>query len=115
MLLAVESSSGSPEPTLAGSGRRLSDRIGDAALPWVTGLAALGAIVLISMIVYKVVQGAWPAIEEFGLSFLTNQVWNPVSGEFGALAFIFGTVMTALGALIVAAPISIAIGLYLSE
>jgi phosphate transport system permease protein len=111
----MEPSSGPSEPTLAGSGRRLSDRIGDRALPWVTGLAALAAVVLIGMIVYKVVQGAWPAMEQFGLSFLTDQVWNPVSGQFGALAFIFGTVMTALGALIVAAPVSIAIGLYLSD
>ena len=105
-----------PEPTsLAGSGRRLSDRIGDTALRWVTGLAALGALVLIGLLIYKVVDGAWPAIQEFGLSFLTTQVWDPVTSQFGALAFIYGTIMTALGALIVAAPISIAIGLYLSE
>ena len=104
-----------PPTSLAGSGRRLSDRIGDAALRWVTGLAALGALVLIGLLIYKVVDGAWPAIEEFGFSFLTTQVWDPVTSEFGALAFIYGTVMTALGALLVAAPISIAIGLYLSE
>ena len=105
-----------PEPTsFAGSGRRLSDRIGDTALRWVTGLAALGALVLIGLLIYKVVDGAWPAIQEFGLSFLTTQVWDPVTSQFGALAFIYGTLMTALGALIVAAPISIAIGLYLSE
>ena len=105
-----------PPPTsLAGSGRRLSDRVGDTALRWVTGLAARGALVLIGLLIYKVVDGAWPAIEEFGFSFLTTQVWDPVTSQFGALAFIYGTVMTALGALLVAAPISIAIGLYLSE
>jgi phosphate transport system permease protein len=114
MLLGVEASS-AQQPTLAGSGRRLSDRLGDVALRALTGLAALGALVLIGLLVYKVVEGAWPALDAFGASFLTNQVWNPVTNQFGALAFIFGTVMTALGALIVAAPISIAIGLYLSE
>jgi len=111
----VNAPSVEPPTSLAGSGRRLSDRIGDAALRWVTGLAALGALVLIGLLIYKVVDGAWPAIEEFGFSFLTTQVWDPVTSEFGALAFIYGTVMTALGALLVAAPISIAIGLYLSE
>src|SRR6266540_5188528 len=114
MLLGVEASS-AQQPTLAGSGRRLRDRLGDLALRALTGLAALGALVLIGLLVYKVVDGAWPAVDAFGLSFLTNQVWNPVTNQFGALAFIFGTVMTSLGALIVAAPVSIAIGLYLSE
>ena len=111
----MEASAAPPSTPLAGSGRRLSDRIGDAGLRVVTGLAALGALVLIGLLVYKVFEGAWPAIQEFGLSFLTTQTWNPVTGQFGALAFIFGTVMTALGALLVAAPISIAIGLFLSE
>ena len=115
MLRAVAAPSAQqPSPT-GGSGRRLSDRIGDVALPWLTGLAALCAVALIGLLIYKVLDGAWPAMQEFGLSFLTNQVWNPVTSEFGALAFIFGTVMTSLGALLVATPISIAIGLYLSE
>jgi phosphate transport system permease protein len=115
MLLGVEASSAQQQPTLAGSGRRLSDRLGDLALRALTGLAALGALVLIGLLVYKVVDGAWPAIQAFGLSFLWHQTWNPVTSQFGALAFVFGTVMTSLGALLVAAPVSIAIGLYLSE
>jgi phosphate transport system permease protein len=110
----VEAPTASTPPRLAG-GRRLSDRLGDAALRGLTGLAAAGALLLIGLLVYKVVDGAWPAIQEFGLSFLTTQVWDPVTGHFGALAFIFGTVMTSLGALLVAAPVSIAIGLFLSE
>jgi phosphate transport system permease protein len=101
--------------TLTGSGRRASDRLGDFLLWGITGLAALGAVVLIGLLIYKVVAEAWPAMEEFGFSFIWTNVWNPVTSQFGALAFIFGTVMTALGALLVAAPISIAIGLFLSE
>ena len=89
--------------------------MGDVLLWGITGLAALGTLVLIGLLVYKVVNGAWPSIQEFGLSFIWTDIWNPVTSQFGALAFIFGTVMTALGALIVAAPISIAIGLFLSE
>jgi phosphate transport system permease protein len=115
MLRAVEPPSAHEPNSLSGAGRRLSDRLGDVALRWITGLAALAALVLIGMLIYKVVDGAWPAIQEFGFSFLTTQLWDPVTNQFGALAFIFGTVMTALGALLVAAPVSIAIGLYLSE
>jgi phosphate transport system permease protein len=111
----VESSSLDAPRTLTGSGRRLSDRIGDVAIHVVTGLAALGAVALIAMIIYKVVEGAWPAISEFGLSFVTTNAWNVVTNEFGAAAFIFGTLFTSLSALLVAAPISIAIGLFLSE
>src|SRR5436190_482477 len=115
MLLGVEASSAQQPTPLTGSGRRLSDRFGDVALRVVTGLAALGALVLIGLLVYKVVDGAWPSIREFGLPFIWTNGWNPVTSQFGALAFIFGTVMTSLGALLVAAPISIAIGLFLSE
>jgi phosphate transport system permease protein len=111
----VEASSADRPVSLSGSSRRISDRVGDFLLWGVTGLAAVSTLVLIGLLVYKVVDGAWPAIEKFGLSFLTTQTWDPVTSHFGALAFIFGTVMTSLGALLVAAPISIAIGLFLSE
>src|SRR5262245_2645413 len=67
------------------------------------------------LLVYKVVDGAWPSIEEFGISFLWTDAWNPVTNDFGALAFIYGTLWTAGLALLVAGPVAIAIGLWLSE
>lgn len=97
------------------SRRRLGDRIGDVALYVLTGLAALGAVVLIILIGYRVVYGAWPAIEKFGISFLWHTVWNPVSNQFGALDFIFGTAVTSFCAMLIAAPLSIAIALFLVE
>jgi phosphate transport system permease protein len=103
------------EPGLTGSARRWSDRVGDIAMQAITGLAALAALVLVCLLVYRVFEGAWPAIEEFGLGFITTNEWNVVTGAFGAAAFIFGTLFTALSALLVAAPVSIAIGLFLSE
>ena len=102
-------------PELTGSGRQTRDRAGDVLLKWGTGLAALAALVLMGLIAYEVVQGAWPAIKEFGLGFLVDDIWDPVTSQFGALAFIYGTAFTAFTALLVAAPVSIAIGLYLSE
>jgi phosphate transport system permease protein len=113
MLRPMAASAG--EPGLTGSGRRWSDRIGDVAMQAITGLAALAAVVLICLLVYRVFKGAWPAIKEFGLGFIATNQWDVVTSQFGAAAFIFGTLFTALSALLVAAPVSIAIGLFLSE
>jgi phosphate transport system permease protein len=95
--------------------RRRFDRIGDMALYGITALAALIAVLLIVLIAWKLIQGAWPAMREFGLAFVWHDVWNPVTNVFGARSFIIGTLVTSFGALLIAAPLSIAIGLFLSE
>jgi len=95
--------------------RRLGDRIGDRALYALTALAALAAVVLVAAIAWKVVDGALPAIRHYGAGFLVSSAWNPVQNHFGALQFIIGTLVTSFGALMIAAPLSIAIGLFLSE
>jgi phosphate transport system permease protein len=110
----VEASSATP-PQHALESRRLRDRIGDTALRWITAAAALGSVALIGLIIYKVVDGARPAISEFGLSFIWHQTWDAVTGQFGALDFIFGTLYTTVWAVLFGGPIAIAIGLYLSE
>ena len=97
------------------SRRRLGDRLGDTGLRALTGAAALGSVVLVGLIVWKVVDGAWPAIHHFGISFVWHQVWDPNRDVYGALNLIYGTAITSFVALLFAAPLSIAIGLYLSE
>jgi phosphate transport system permease protein len=97
------------------SRRRLGDRLGDAGLRSLTGAAALGAVVLVGLIVWKVVDGARLSIGHFGLSFVWHEVWDPNRDVYGALDLIYGTAVTSAVALLFAAPISIAIGLYLSE
>jgi phosphate transport system permease protein len=95
--------------------RRFRDTVGDVALFGLTGAAAFGAVGLVALLVYELFDQAWPAIEEFGLGFLSSQAWDPVKGEFGALNFIWGTVYTSFFAVLLAAPLSIGIGLFLSE
>jgi phosphate transport system permease protein len=95
--------------------RHFADRFGDAALYGLTGLAAVIAMLIIAAIIYKVADGAWPAIRHFGIGFVWHGTWNPVTGVFGARWFIVGTLVTSFGALLLAAPLSIAIGLFLSE
>jgi phosphate transport system permease protein len=82
----------------------------------VTFLAAAASVVLVGLIAWELVKGAWPAIERFGLGFLTSTTWDPAARQvFGAGTFIVGTAITSVFALLIAGPISIAIALYLTE
>jgi phosphate transport system permease protein len=95
--------------------RRIGDRFGDVFLHGLTGAAAAAAAVLLGGIAWKVFDLAWPAITKFGFGFLTSQNWDAIHNKFGALDLIWGTLLTSFGALVLAVPLSIAIGLYLSE
>jgi phosphate transport system permease protein len=91
--------------------------LGDVLLQVVAGAAAAAATLLVLLIVWKVVDGARPAIAEEGLPFIGRISWNPVLGKevFGAASFLFGTAITSLLALLLAGPLSIGIALYLTE
>jgi phosphate transport system permease protein len=95
--------------------RNLPDRIGDPLLRGLSGLAAALAVLVIVGIVYETIHLASPAISEFGLGFVTTNDWNPVAESFGAVPFLYGTAVTSLIALLFAAPLSIAISIYLTE
>jgi phosphate transport system permease protein len=90
-------------------------RFGDVVLQSIAGLAALGLAALMVLLVVEVVDQAKPSIDEFGLGFLSSSVWNTVHDTYGAADLIFGTLVTALVALLIAVPLAIAIGLFLSE
>ena len=95
------------------TGRRV--RLGDLLLQGVAGFAALGALVLVGLIAWKVIQGARLSISTFGLSFVWNVAWDPVHNQFGAGSFLFGTAVTSVAALVIATPIALGIALFLSE
>jgi phosphate transport system permease protein len=113
--------SATPTPPSASSSvlrrtRHIGDRIGDTGLYALTAAAAFLALATIAAIVWKVFTGAWPAIQEFGLAFVWESGWDPVASEFAAWQpFIVGTIVTSFGAVLLAGPLSIAIGLFLSE
>lgn len=95
--------------------RHAGDRVGDGVLHGLTALASLLALLVVAAIVWRVAEGAWPAIRVFHLSFLWHNVWNPVTSKFGARDFMIGTAVTSFGAMLLAAPLSVAIALFLSE
>jgi phosphate transport system permease protein len=97
------------------SGRRY--RPGDVSLQTVAAAAAAAACVLVGLIVWKVIDGSLPSIREYGLQFVWHVAWNPVLGHelYGAGSFLFGTAITSLVALLLAAPLAIGVALYLTE
>jgi phosphate transport system permease protein len=113
MLARVEAAS-IPGGTLPRT-RRAGDRIGDGLLYGLTALAAILGVLVIAAIVWRVADGAWPAIKVYKLAFVWDNNWNAVTSKFGARDFIIGTVVTSFGAMLLSAPLSIAIGLFLSE
>jgi phosphate transport system permease protein len=95
--------------------RRL--RAGDASLQVVAGAAAAAACVLVGLIVWKVIDGSLPSLRAYGAHFVWRNAWNPVLGHevYGAASFLFGTAVTSLVALVLAAPLALGVALYLTE
>lgn len=81
-------------------------------LCWVASAAAVATL---GLIVYEIVFGAWPAIQKFGLGFLTSSSWVPNREVFGVLPFIVGTAASSLIAILFAFPLGLAIAIFLSE
>jgi phosphate transport system permease protein len=114
MLARVEAAS-IPTPTELPRTRRFGDRVGDGLLYGCTAFAAFLSVIVVFAIIWRVASGAWPAVKEYGLAFIWHSEWNAPLSQFGAKEFIIGTVVTSFGAMLLSAPISIAIGLFLSE
>jgi phosphate transport system permease protein len=93
--------------------RRL--RLGDAAFRHFTRIAAYAVLILLGGVMVALIDGSLPVWREFGLSFVTQQRWNPVTEKFGALAPIYGTVVTSLIAMLMAVPIGLLIAMFLTE
>jgi phosphate transport system permease protein len=91
-------------------------------LPWADALfsflahgAAWLTLALLAGIIISLTISAWPAIREYGLSFLWTKSWDPVEEKFGGLVMIYGTLATSAIALIIAVPVSFGIALFLTE
>jgi phosphate transport system permease protein len=87
----------------------------DLVLYFGTGAAALFIILLVSAIGVTLFVDSRLAQEKFGLSFWSGREWDPVSGVFGALPFIWGTLYSSLLALAIAAPVALGIAIFLSD
>jgi phosphate transport system permease protein len=93
--------------------RRL--RTGDLVFHGLTRAAAITVLVLLSGVILALIIGAAPALRTFGLSFITTEVWNPVTDQFGALAPIYGTLVTSTIAMLIAVPVGLMVAFFLTE
>ena len=71
-------------------------RLSDAFFHRLTQGAALVVLLILGGVILSLIDGSLPAFQKFGFGFLTNEVWNPVTKKFGALAPIYGTVVTSV-------------------
>ena len=79
-----------------------------------TRTSAIGVLVLLTGVIVSLISGAWPSLQTFGFGFLVHEVWNPVTNKFGALAPIYGTIVTSLIAMLIAVPIGLMIAMFLT-
>ncbi len=91
-------------------------------ISWMGGFfsgASLTATIIVMLVligvIYTLSIGAAPAFHKFGFGFIIREVWNPVTGQFGAAAAIVGTLETAFIAMIIGVPVSIGIAIFLTE
>ncbi|MEW6632273.1 MAG: phosphate ABC transporter permease subunit PstC [Pseudomonadota bacterium] len=87
----------------------------DAIFRALTKSAAILVLVLLGGVAISLIAGSWPALSTFGFSFVTSEAWNPVTEKFGALAPIYGTIITSAIAIVIAVPIGIGIAVFLTE
>lgn len=90
-------------------------RLGEAGFRFGVRSCALALIALLAGISGVVLVRAWPAVRHFGVSFLWENAWNPVTDHYGGLPLIYGTLVSSLLALILAVPLGVSVGIFLSE
>jgi phosphate transport system permease protein len=115
--IRAEGGSGDSAPSSVSVIRKLIGRtnVGDMIFRNFTLIFALVVFVMVFLMAYEMYKGSSLTIAKFGFSFITGEVWDPVNEEFGALTFIYGTVVSSMIALVIALPISLGVAVFLSE
>jgi phosphate transport system permease protein len=93
--------------------RRL--RVTDNVFRGITRGSAIFVLVILSGVIASLVIGSLPALHAYGFSFVYTEVWNPVTEQFGALAPIYGTLVTSIIAMVIAVPVGIMVAFFLTE
>src|ERR1700733_9344566 len=97
--------------------RKVADflRDGDHITHFVTFIFAASVFLVTVFLVYELWIHSGPSRAKFGFGFLTGKVWDPVAEQFGALPFIYGTVLTSFLALLISVPLGVGAAIFLSE
>ena len=104
------------QPAAGHRGKMLARlRLTNAAFHKITLAAAVAVLVILGGVILALIDGAMPALKTFGIDFLFSQSWNPVTEKFGALAPIYGTLVTSAIAMVIAVPLGLLIAMFLTE
>src|ERR1700750_2914966 len=90
-------------------------RLGDLVFLGLTRAGAIAVLILLGGVILSLISGSLPALREFGFNFLIEERWNPVTEKFGAIAPIYGTLVTSFIAMAIAVPVGLLIALFLTE
>jgi phosphate transport system permease protein len=112
---AADSFGGPGSPIRAYLSQRGSGRLADNSFAGVVLVCACSIFAIVIFICTILVVRSHLSLVQFGWKFFTNQAWNPVSGEFGALPFIYGTLATSFLALLIAVPLALGVAVFLTE
>ncbi|MEO7329832.1 MAG: phosphate ABC transporter permease subunit PstC [Minicystis sp.] len=93
----------------------LGTPLGDRVFTAIVTLFGLTVLAVPALMIVELVRASTLSIGRFGLSFLTTSTWDPVHEQFGALPFIYGTVVSSIIALVIAVPISLGLAIFLSD
>ena len=95
--------------------RRAAGGAGDAVFYALTAFFATLVLVILGGVIIALIDGAWPALRHFGLSFFFTSAWNPVTERFGALAPVYGTLVTSAIAMLIGIPVAFGVALFITE
>lgn len=94
---------------------RGNSALADGTFRWVMVLSALSIFAIVGLIAAELISGSRLTLAKFGLHFFFGSSWDPVNGNYGALPFIFGTLVSSAIALVIAVPLSIGLAVFLTE
>jgi phosphate transport system permease protein len=90
-------------------------KLADQGFRYLMAACALAILAIVVLLAGEMVTRSQLSLKQFGWHFFTGQEWDPVSGEFGALAFVYGTVVSSLVALVLAVPLAVAVAAFTTE
>jgi phosphate transport system permease protein len=116
--MAITVDRGNPEqlplPPLADAPEAVAPT-GDRLFRFCLKSCALALLLIVAVMVAEMIRTAWPALRAFGWRFLVTSRWDPVAEQFGALPFMYGTVVSSALAMLIAVPLGLGAAVYLAE
>src|ERR1039458_3760246 len=92
-----------------------ASRIPDAVFAVIILLSAISVFAIVVLVAWELVDKSRLSLHQFGIGFFYRRDWDPVAGSFGAMPFIYGTLVSSLLALLMAVPLSIGVAVYVTE